>query len=238
MKKLLISIGIMSLYVSTALGQEIERPREVWAFRSVLDQKARILTLALNKNLWVAYDATNCGVFKVWKEGVKFDGAVYTKKHGPQPTSIGGLYTSNLDDEKVWYVSKDGKDVEIEVNFKGYRFVDKGIQINYELVTNDGQVLKVSELPEYKEDGKGKFGLERVFKTKDIPIGYSVELKMKNESMTKLKKDLITNGTHKILKETKINFDWGTTTSTIGLLRLNSNSSTSLTVYYNPNVLK
>ena len=74
-------------------GQEsIQRPRDIWVFRSVLDKRARMVTMALSDDLWVAYDATNCGLYKAWKGGVKFDGAVYTTSHGPQPTSEGAAY--------------------------------------------------------------------------------------------------------------------------------------------------
>ena len=39
-----------------------DRPRDVWVFRSVLDQRARMVTLALHDDLWVAYDATHAGL--------------------------------------------------------------------------------------------------------------------------------------------------------------------------------
>jgi hypothetical protein len=50
----------------------VSRPRDPWVFRCVLDRKPRMVTLALAEDLWVAYDATNCGLARAWKGGVKF----------------------------------------------------------------------------------------------------------------------------------------------------------------------
>ena len=76
----MLSASIMLLLGANSVTQpqKIERPAEIWVFRSVLDKHARMVTIGLNKDLWVAYDATNCGLYKAWTGGVKFDGAVYT----------------------------------------------------------------------------------------------------------------------------------------------------------------
>ena len=41
-----------------------QRPRDPWAVRSVLDKKPRMLTLALNKDCYVAYDLAHCTFYK------------------------------------------------------------------------------------------------------------------------------------------------------------------------------
>ena len=74
-----------------SIGQN--RPMEPWVFRSVLDKKPRMLTLAMNKDLFIAYDTKRGSLYKAWKGDVDLDGAVYTTYHGPQPTSC-LLYTS------------------------------------------------------------------------------------------------------------------------------------------------
>ena len=56
------------------------RPRDPWAFRSVLDKKPRMLTIALDTACYVAYDLANCKIYKVWKGGVLMEGAAYTDK--------------------------------------------------------------------------------------------------------------------------------------------------------------
>ena len=52
-----------------------ERPRDPWAFRSVLDKQPRMLTLALDSACYAAYDLANCRLYKVWKGGVTLEGA-------------------------------------------------------------------------------------------------------------------------------------------------------------------
>ncbi|MFN7120139.1 MAG: cytochrome C, partial [Saprospiraceae bacterium] len=63
------------------------RPHDPWVFRSVLDSIPRMLTVALNDNLWAAYSAQTGALYKTWKGTVNFDGAVYTTAHGPQPST-------------------------------------------------------------------------------------------------------------------------------------------------------
>ena len=71
------------------------RPHDPWVFRSVLDWKPRVITMALHKDLWIAYSTENAALYKVWKGTVYFDGPVYTHAHGPQPISIGDAYQVN-----------------------------------------------------------------------------------------------------------------------------------------------
>ena len=43
---------------------EVQRARDPWAFRSVLDRQPRMLTLALNPECYVAYDLAHCVLYK------------------------------------------------------------------------------------------------------------------------------------------------------------------------------
>ena len=67
--------------------QEIQRPIEPWALRSVLDYRPRMITLALDSELYVAYDLQQCGLYKAWKGGVKWEGIVYTDTKTMQPAT-------------------------------------------------------------------------------------------------------------------------------------------------------
>ena len=77
-----------------------------------------------------------------------FDGAVYTTKHGPQPTSEGCAYYQNDDSDK-WLLLKDGKEIEAKVIYQGHYFKKGQVQINFELITPEGDRIGVSEIPEY-----------------------------------------------------------------------------------------
>src|SRR5688572_13786277 len=101
-----------------------KRPRDPWVFRSVLDQKPRMVTVALDENLYVAYDARQCQPYKAWKGGVILDGPVYTTNHGPQPTSKGYAYYQYPEGESFWFAVQNEQELELIPHFKGYFFKD------------------------------------------------------------------------------------------------------------------
>lgn len=151
-----------------------DRPRDIWVFRSVLDQHARMVTIGLHDDLWVAYDATNCGIYKVWNGGVKFDGAVYTTVHGPQPTSLGDAYRFGILDEPAWTVY-DGKNFnKVEPKFRGYRFINDQVRLQYEFPVKGAKPIWVYETPEFERPGSGRVALRRSFEYKDLPKGWRV----------------------------------------------------------------
>ena len=85
-----------------------ERGRDPFAFRAVLDEKPRMLVLALRPDFWVAYDAERAALYKVWEDGVDFTGAVYDWLHGPQPTSRGRAWLVSPWEEP-WQVARGGR---------------------------------------------------------------------------------------------------------------------------------
>lgn len=91
MKKLIFFFAVIVL-LQACDSKEYKRPRDPWVFRSVLDKQPRIVTATLNDELFVAYDARYCGLYKAWKGKVILDGPVYTTTHGPQPTTDGYAY--------------------------------------------------------------------------------------------------------------------------------------------------
>jgi cytochrome c len=124
------------------------RARDPWVFRSVLDKKPRMVTFALSDEMWAAYDAESCALYKAWKGGVHFDGAVYTTVHGPQPTSAGDAYTLGVEGSP-WEIFVDDKKVETRVQWKGYVFHDGRCTMNYEFGLPDGRWVGVLETPEF-----------------------------------------------------------------------------------------
>ncbi|MCW5937555.1 MAG: DUF1080 domain-containing protein [Fimbriimonadaceae bacterium] len=149
------------------------RPRDIWVFRSVLDKHARMVTIGLSDDLWVAYDATNCGLYKAWKGGVKFDGAVYTTVHGPQPTSEGSAYAEWDPGMPAWTYSAQGKGHTVHPRFRGYRFVNGHVHLDYEIDLGPGRTVKVSDGPEFVTKN-GKPGLERRFRVTGLPTGFKL----------------------------------------------------------------
>lgn len=153
-----------------------ERAHDPWVFRSVLDSVPRMLTVALNDNLWVAYSAQNGSLYKAWKGGVNFDGAVYTTIHGPQPSTLGNTWFQN-EYAAPWTIEMSGKPVAYEVAYRGHRFIKGQVNVNYDLVLADGKAIHINERPEYVSNSNGQTGLERTFFTSDVPSGAKLRFK-------------------------------------------------------------
>ncbi|MCW5939523.1 MAG: DUF1080 domain-containing protein [Fimbriimonadaceae bacterium] len=165
--------GVAVLAVASLVGltPPPDRPMEAWVFRSVLDKHARMVTCALSQDLWVAYDATNCGIYKVWKGGVKFDGAVYTTQHGPQPTSEGAAYAQWNPEHAAWVVSEAGKKVGVKPRYRGYRFMDGRVWFRFEFGLGPQRQVTVWESPEHHTE---KRAFERKFQVSGLPSGFQL----------------------------------------------------------------
>jgi cytochrome c len=166
--------GLIIFFASCSDGLKIERPREVWAIRSVLDQKPRMLSIALNKELWVAYHTQSAAFYKAWTGGINFDGPVYTSAHGPQPTTQGVTFLEEAI-ANPWRIFANGKAITPEIHYKGHVIHDKKISIRYNLEYNGNQV-QVEEIPEYIKGDDGKVGFERIYKVTGLGTNESIQL--------------------------------------------------------------
>lgn len=64
--------------VATALAVDPPvRGRDPWAFRLTMENKTRMLVVALRSDLWAAYNPANGTLHKVWSGGMQFRGKVY-----------------------------------------------------------------------------------------------------------------------------------------------------------------
>jgi cytochrome c len=184
-------LGLLAASYAAQLPPVPHRARDPWVFRSVLDQHPRMVTFALCDDMWAAYDATTCTLYKAWKGGVHFDGAVYTTVHGPQPTSEGRAYTQGVDGD-AWEVFVAEKRVEAKVRWKGYTFHDGRCTLNYVVTLPDGHAIDVLETPEFvhPEDlfdadqigfwalKPGEPGLLRSFMTSELPPDVKITLRV------------------------------------------------------------
>lgn len=185
----------------------LSQSQQPWVFRSVLDLKPRMLTMALHDDFMVAYDTEQAAFYKAWKGYVDFDGAVYTTAHGPQPTSIGDAYVINQYPEP-WYLVKNGKEIIPDVHYKGHRIKDDQVTLTTELLWGDGNKITIHEQPEYAATDKLP-GLKRTFTTKGVPEGIQVGLKTNFNSIafkSKISTDgTLTTGEEKAIKRNKYN---------------------------------
>ncbi|NBB18430.1 c-type cytochrome [Runella sp. CRIBMP] len=156
--------------------EDIQRPWEVWAIRSVLDKKPRMLTLALDKECYAAYDLVKGKLYKVWKGGITLEGAAYTNKKDIQPGSWGTAYMCDSLPASPWHVSIRGNDEPARVLYKGYAFKNQQIYLHFALVLSSKDTVLVTERPEFVRNTAGKPGLERMITTSKVPEGVAVSL--------------------------------------------------------------
>lgn len=179
LSKIVILLLILSSLsaISPPQANEIRRPLDVWAIRSVLDKKPRMLTVALDQEMYVAYDMVQGTPYKVWKGGIAMDGAAYTSKKEIQPTSWGEDYLTDSTQHFTWTAQRDGKTQDIQMQTKGYLFRKNQIYLNYNLIVAGKDTIQIEERPEFVRNKEGKPGLERIFVTKNVPPNVKVTLK-------------------------------------------------------------
>lgn len=148
-KHALVLISLVLIGVSCSSPKEYERPIDNWAFRSVIDKQPRMLTLALNKDLYVCYNLQSGSIYKVWKGGVNYDGAVYTTAHGIQPTSFGYTYAQDSTSITQWQLKTPNGLETPKVNYLGYAMVNNQIVLDFELIAKSGKSVKLRETPEF-----------------------------------------------------------------------------------------
>tara|TARA_B110000037_G_scaffold159789_1_gene180368 strand:- start:7046 stop:9958 length:2913 start_codon:yes stop_codon:yes gene_type:complete len=157
-----IALLILVINFSCQSPTSYERPKETWVFRSVIDKQPRMLTVALNKDLYACYNLQYGNLYKVWKGGVNYDGAVYTTAHGIQPTSFGYIYAEDGSKETQWTIKTvDGTETP-EINYVGYSMIGGQVAIDFELIAKSGKSITVREIPEF-DIKVGNTGLVRTF---------------------------------------------------------------------------
>src|SRR5690606_23586257 len=157
----------------------VHRPMDPWAFRSVLDKKPRMLTLALDTSLYAAYDLQACGLYKVWKGGVTMEGTAYTDKKNVQPTSWGVPYAPDSTASASWVVDQNGYPLDVVAAYEGYYFRDHGIHLKFSISLPSGEKIAVEEHPDFVRDSEGRPGFQRTFTTRGVPDGITLGLKTK-----------------------------------------------------------
>lgn len=151
------------------------RPTHPWIFRSVLDYKPRMLTLALDAECYVAYDLNGCNLYRAWKGGVNWDGIVYNETKAIQPSAWGKDYILDKSAD-VWAIEKSGKKETPAIRFLGYRLDKEQIFLKYQLSTKLDTV-EIKERPEFVKDDNGNPGLERIFTVSASNNNVSIFLK-------------------------------------------------------------
>src|SRR5690606_15853721 len=207
-------------------------------FRSVLDGRARMITLHLGDSLWVAYSAQTGGFYRAWRDGVDLDGAVYTTVHGPQPESIGPAYLE-ANERETWHLIENGRRTTLEVRYLGHEFTDGGVELSTEIRGPDGQWIVVRELPSQVVDDEGHEGLKRTFITENVPDGVEVGLDVQLASLagpesysTDGRLEANSPDVRMVAAQAGGTGHGGEQAAAEAFLTLNSNGSTTFTTYF------
>jgi len=161
-----------------------DRPRDPWVFRCVLDQQPRMVVIALHEHLWVAYDATDCTLYKAWDGDVKFTGAVYDYVHGPQPEVRGQTLIEGESGADWAVATADGQLIDATApTWRGYRFESDSVVLQFEITLPGGQVVAITESPEVSVDERGRIALSRTFAVGDLPDQRTIVLRLPTTAM-------------------------------------------------------
>ncbi|MFY0608276.1 MAG: DUF1080 domain-containing protein [Cyclobacteriaceae bacterium] len=212
-------------------NKKTERPADPWVFRSVMDQKPRMVTAALSDEIWVAYDARYGSLYKAWKGGVNFDGAVYTTVHGPQPTTKGYAYFTDQEDNYEWSVTSNGTEVPFKFEYRGHRLSSANqVSLLFDLITEE-QVISITETPEAIKRGNQN-GLVRSFTISNAGE-YEVFLNVQIGSLIN-ERDFSTNSTFATTNTETIQYQDGEAIEVEGLLTLLADQATELKMFFHP----
>ena len=180
---LLLIISAVLISCQQEERKEIHRPMDPWAFRSVLDKKPRMITLALDSAFYAAYDLETSRLYKAWEGGVELEGTAYTNKKNVQPSSWGATYYSDSLQQAEWVALQDGKNVIAGVRNNGYELRDNQIYIKHRIMLMAGDTIEIVEQPEFVSNEKGHPGLERRYETYDVPSGIELFFKTRDTSL-------------------------------------------------------
>ncbi len=145
-----------------------ERDRDPWVMRSVLDEEIRMVTLALHKDGYAAYNTANCALYKVWRGGVHWDGAVFNNVKTVQPVSWGDAYLQKPSNDKPWKIQQNGDSIAVEPQCKGYFLENNQLTFQYQLRVSEDQIVTIFEQPEFLPLKNGKVGFQRTFRTAGV----------------------------------------------------------------------
>lgn len=207
-----------------------ERALTPWVFRSVLDQKARMLTAALHEDLFVAYDTETGGLYKAWKGDVKLDGAVYTTAHGPQPEASGRVWLKDTMTTPLWAIALDPNAPVIApfVQYLGHRIKDGQLYLKTRLSDPEGRFsVVVTERPEAIGEPGGTMSLERTFFVEGLPANAKLNLRVMVDGVPS-ESSIETNGDFRNINQAVRQVGGLRSLTVFGILHLKPNEPTYL----------
>lgn len=214
---------------------EGERDRDPRVFRVNLDEKPRIVVLALDDDLWAAYDAPRAGLYKLWKGGIHFTGPMYDDRHLVQPQSQGFAYAVDAGTDSPWQLHAGSTTQTVQPDYRGYAIEGDRATLRYRLPLADGRTIDVAETPEYVTDAAGRPGFRRTFTLSGATDAADVRLAVSFDALEDAA-HVETDGRFEATNTAARRHEWGTATAVSGVLTLNDDVTT-LTAYFDPRLV-
>ncbi|SHI45615.1 hypothetical protein SAMN02745181_0158 [Rubritalea squalenifaciens DSM 18772] len=150
-------------------GNQLQAQPMPRVFRSVIDDRPRMLTVILDETRAISYDTWHAHLGMVWKgeQGnlVKLDSSVYTQKNGPQPEHLGDIIFDHREPE---FTSSLGK-----VLYMGHAFRDGQLVLRYGVKNEQFElVATIEEMPTYQNKT-----LKRSISVTPASAGASIQFK-------------------------------------------------------------
>lgn len=236
LKELPASRSRKALSPPREIASNVERARDPWIFRLNLDDRPRMVVLALNENMWAAYDAQMGGLYRVWREGIHFTGPLWDKINAAQPRTLGSAYLQDPMEQSPWRLLIGQKETVIVPEFNGYRVKNNTATLRFTLPLDDDPNIIIEETPEFITHENRLVGLERVFTTQNVPDDVQVALAISYDHMA-IDPILWSTGPNSITAFSRNSFDWGNSYAIKGNILLNSNGPTRLRTFFDPRAL-
>jgi cytochrome c551/c552 len=134
-----------------------------WVLRTSLDGRPRILSLALEEDIWLAYSTTTGSIHRLWQGDMKLGGPVHDGIHGAEPASEGVAWWTPPA-QTVWRVREGDEWRTAQVRWRGHILDpgEGGVQLHFDVVDSKGAVRRIVERPELRRSRDG-LQLERRF---------------------------------------------------------------------------
>jgi len=139
-----------------------------WVLRGNLDNRPRTLMFALAPGTWAAYDIQGQSLYQVWQGDVRFEGAVFDQRHGPQPHSEGAWYLRDTQSAE-WFVDIGGEEIPATVRYLGHEYGPERVSaaMRFALVAGEYR-LELTEQPELVERDGVRYFTRSFRRTDDL----------------------------------------------------------------------
>ncbi len=129
--------GFAELYVVETNEDRSTRPRDPWVFSGSLDDRPRVLFVALHHDLWIAIDTQLGHVYKAWRGGLQ-QASDEANAFSPWPASIDGLTYLATENDTPWRLIRNGVVSTPKVAYRAYRLAGDRLTVSYQLISEHG----------------------------------------------------------------------------------------------------